>query len=111
KIGIWKISIVVCELFCAHEKGFASDVVPATRLLLELFAALRRIDLTLNFVSKGTPHTADRVHVLDLNFRSEFCLLFRPHGYVAIAAELSLLHIGVAHIAVDQALFQLREKR
>ena len=101
----------MCELFCAHEKGFASDVVPATRLLLELFAGLQRIDLTLNFISKGAPHAADRVHVLDLNFRSEFCLLFRPHGHVAIAAELSLLHIGVAHIAVDQDLFQRRKKR
>ena len=101
----------MCELFCAHEKGFASDIVPSTRLLLDSFAALQQAGLTLNLVSKGAPHTADRVHIFDLNFCSEFGLLFRSHRHVTVAAELPLLHVGVAYAAVDQDLFQRRQKR
>ena len=98
----------MCELFCAHEKRFARGIVPTARLLLESFTALQQPDLTLNLISKRAPHAADRVHVLDLNFCSEFGLLFRSHRNVAVAPELALLHIGVAHVAVDQNLFQRR---
>ena len=34
--------------------------------------------------------------------------VFRPKGNVAIATELSLLHVSIAHAAVDQDLFQRR---
>src|SRR5882724_2144919 len=70
KIGIWEIAVVVGELFCAHEKGFASHIVPSTRLLLEFFAALQDADLTPDLVSKGATHAANRVHVFYLNFCS-----------------------------------------
>ena len=95
----------MCEFFCAHEKGFASGIVPAARLLLELFAALKDTDLTPNLISEGPPYAADRVHVFDLNFCAEFGFLFRPHGNIAITAELPLFHVNVAHCPIDQDLF------
>ena len=98
----------MCELFRAHEKGFASGIVPAARLLFELFATLQYADLATDLVSESAPHAADRVRVLDLNFCSEFALPFGPYGNVAIAAELSFFHVGVTHFAVDQDLFQRR---
>ena len=93
-----------------HEKCFTSGVVPAAGLLLEFFAALERFSLSLNFKRKRSPYTADRVHVLDLDFRAELRLLFRPHRNVAVAAQLSLFHIGIADSAVNQNLFERREK-
>src|SRR5437588_10917 len=94
------------ELLCAHEKGLASSIIPAARFLLELFAILQRTDLTLNLVSEGAPYATDRIHIFDLDLRSELGLLLRPYGHIAVAAELPLLHVGIAHSAVDQNLFQ-----
>src|SRR5947207_3045095 len=90
--------------------GQSLIVVPAAGLLLEFFAALERFSLSLNFKRKRAPYTADRVHVLDLDFRAELRLLFRPHRNVAVAAQLSLFHIGIADSAVNQDLFERREK-
>jgi hypothetical protein len=67
---------------------------------------LQDAGLTANLVSESAPDTADRVQILEFDFCSEFGLMFRAYGNIAIAAELSLLHISIAHRAVDQDLFQ-----
>ena len=89
-----------------HQERLARGIVPAARLLLELFAALQDAHLASNLVSQRAAHAADRVHVLDLDLRSEFRLPFRAHRDVAIATQLPLLHVGIAHPAVDQDLLE-----
>src|SRR5438046_1239856 len=96
------------EFFRAHEKRFARGVVPAAGLLFELLTTFQNSNLTADLESECAPHAADRVHVLDLNLRSELILVFTSNRDVAIAAELALLHISVAHPCVDQHLFQGR---
>ena len=87
-------------------KCFSRSIVPAARLLLQLFAALQDAGLTANFVSESAPNAADGIQILEFDFCSEFGLVFRAYRNIAIAAELSLLHISIAHCAVDQDLFQ-----
>ena len=66
-------------------------------------------DLALDLVGERAAHAADRVHVLDLDLRAEFRLPLGPHGHVAVAAELALLHVGIAHAAVDEDLLERGE--
>ena len=106
QIRIRKITVIVREFLGPHEKGFTSDIVPTARLLLHPFTALQDADLTANLVSESAPDTADGVQILEFDFCSEFGLVFRAYRNIAIAAELSLLHISIAHCAVDQDLFQ-----
>ena len=94
------------EFLGPHEKRFTRGIVPTARLLLHLFTALQDAGLTANLVSESAPDTADRVQILEFDFCSEFGLMFRAYRNIAIAAELSLLHISIAHPAVDQDLFQ-----
>ena len=110
QIRIRKISIIMGRFLGPHEKCFTSGVVPATGLLLQFFAAFERFGLSLNFKRKRASNSTNRVHVLDLDFRAELRLLFRPHRNVAVAAQLPFLHIGIADSAVNQNLFERREK-
>ncbi len=89
----------------------AAYIIPAASFLLELSAALQNTDLALNFISKRAPDPADRVHVFDLDLYSKLRLRLGSHRDVAVAAELTFFHVGIAHPAVDQDLFKRSQKR
>ena len=99
------------ELFCAHEKSFTGSVVPAASFLLKFFAGFQRANLPLNLIRKRAPHTADRVHVFDLNLHPEPGLFFWSNRNIAVATELSFFHLGIADSAVNQNLLERCEKR
>src|SRR5689334_13666532 len=92
--------------FGSHEKRFASGIVPAACLLLDLFTALQNAGLTPNLVNESAADTADRVQILEFDFCSKLPFVFSPKGNVAITTEVSLLHVSIAHGAVHQNLFQ-----
>ena len=99
------------ELFRPHQKRFAGRVVPTARLLHKRLAVLQCVDLTPDLVRQRTSHAADGIQVLDLDLHSKLCLRLRPHRNVAVTAELSLLHVGIADCSVDQDLLKRNEKR
>ena len=108
EIGVGKIAIIVGELFCAHEKRFPGDIVPAPSFLFESSAVLQHLGLALNFVSKRAPDPTDRVNVFYLDFNSKLRLRCRADGNIAVAPKLSFLHVSIAHRSVDQNLFERR---
>src|SRR4029077_14869426 len=103
---IRKITVIVREFLRPHKKCFTRGIIPAARLRLHLFTVLQDALLTANLVSERAPDPANGVQILEFDLCSEFGLMFRAHGNVAIAAELSLFHISIAYRAVDQDLFQ-----
>ncbi len=56
--------------------------------------------MSLKFMVDSSFDGADRVHIFDLNFRSELCLSFFSDGNVDVATHLSLFHVGVRDIIV-----------
>ena len=110
EIGLGEVTVIVRRLFRAHQKRLARAIIPAARLLLQFFAACERLCLPLHFVSEGAPDRADRVHVLDLDLRAEFLLGRGPDRDIAVATQLAFLHVRVADRAVNQDLFERREK-
>src|SRR5262249_3856918 len=93
EMRVRKITVIVREFLGSHEKCFTRDIVPAACLLLQPFDPPKDAGLAANLVSESAPDAADGVQILEFDFCSEFGLIFRAHGNVAIAAELSLLHI------------------
>ena len=67
--------------------------------------------MAANLVRERAPDAADRIHIFDFDLLPESDLLFGSDRYVAVATELTFLHVGVAHPSVNQNLLERSEKR
>src|SRR5438105_8862628 len=95
---------------CPHEKCLTGSVIPTACFLFQFFANFESSDLPFDFICERTANPTDRVHVLDFDLGPELPLCFRPHRHVAVTAQLSLFHVGIADPSVNQDLFERGKK-
>src|SRR5438477_272584 len=83
-----------------------ASVVPAAGRLGQPAAPLQHLDLAGDFIFQGLPHAAEAVHVFDLDLCPEFPGALRAHAHVHVATDHPLLHVAIAHPAIDQDVLE-----
>jgi len=106
EVRVGEVAVVVGLLLAAHGVGLTLGVVPETRLLHHLAAALQDVLLALDLVLQGPLDVAEGVHVLELRAGAEGRLALRADGDVGVAAEAALLHVAVADLEIDECLME-----
>ena len=106
EVWIGEVTIVVRVFFSAHFLGFAEFFIPAPSGLDESLAVVESLALAGNLVVDGATDGGGRVHVLELNFGSEFILFIFAYGDVHITAHLSFVHVGVGNATGDEDLLE-----
>ena len=95
QIRIREVTIILRILLGTHRIGIFLIIIPASRLLNDLFSGLQQIDLSLPLPLNGSGDGLEGIQVLHLGTGSELFRSHFSHGQINIGTHRAFLKLTV----------------
>src|SRR5262252_4666290 len=94
------------RLLRTHQNCLPQTIVPTAGFLMKRFAAVQSCYLPIDFERQRSPNPANRIEIFQFDLRTELGFLLLSDGNIAVAAELTFLHVCIADTAINQCLLE-----